>query len=91
MTFNYAILPSRVKAAFIDSLILVASMYALSELLALFESVPDFVRMMAFVVIFIVYDPFFASTFGGTIGHSYSKITVRKESDMKKIFHFMWQ
>lgn len=88
MTVNYAILPSRIKAAVIDGVAVIAAMYAVSEILALFESVPTYMRIAAFIVIFVVYDPFFTSVFGGTIGHSYSKITVRKESDLKKHISF---
>lgn len=29
----------------------------------------------------LLYDPFFTSHYGGTIGHSFSKITVRKDID----------
>lgn len=81
MEENYAILPDRVKAAVIDGIILIAAMYATSEILNLFEKVPNYVRIVAAVFLFVLYDPIFTSQFGGTIGHSYSKINVKKDSD----------
>lgn len=78
---QYAMLPDRVKAAVIDSILLIAAMYGVSEILGLFENVPDYVKMVLAAMLFLLYDPFFTSRFGGTIGHSYSKIMVKKESD----------
>tara|TARA_R110002073_G_scaffold139232_2_gene289236 strand:+ start:13510 stop:13911 length:402 start_codon:yes stop_codon:yes gene_type:complete len=88
MKEEYAILPERIKAAFIDAIILIAAMYAISEIFNLFTHVPNAVRMVAFVLVFIVYDPFFTSRFGGTIGHSYSNITVKKDTDSTQNISF---
>ena len=88
MTANYALLPSRIKAAVIDGLVVIAAMYAVSEILALFENVPTYVRISAFIMIFVLYDPFFTSMYGGTIGHSYSKITVRRDADLTSYIPF---
>jgi len=84
MTRTYAILPFRVKAAVIDSIILIAAMYAVSEFFALFEEVPTYMRIMASVLIFILYDPIFTSIYGGTIGHSFAGIEVKRENDPSK-------
>lgn len=81
MKENYAILPDRVKATVIDGIVLIAAMYATSEILDLFENVPTYVRIVAAIFIFILYDPILTSKYGGTIGHSYSKINVKKDSD----------
>jgi len=80
----YAILPDRVKAAVIDSLILVALSYGISEIFSLFETIPQSIRIISFVLIFILYDPLFTSFYGGTIGHSYSGIMVKSEKFPKK-------
>ncbi len=88
MERNYAILPDRIKAVFIDAIVIVAGMYAISEIFGLFESVPNIVRIIAAVFIFILYDPFFTSKYGGTIGHSYSKICVKRDSDTTKNISF---
>ncbi|MCL6267925.1 RDD family protein [Flagellimonas myxillae] len=81
---DYAILPNRIKAVVIDAIILICAMYLISELFASFEHVPNYARIVAFVLIAILYDPIFTSAFGGTIGHSYGGITVRRESDPGK-------
>ncbi len=88
METQYAILPYRVKAAFIDSLILVAMMYGASEIFSLFESIPNYIRIIVSVFIFILYDPILTSVYGGTIGHSYSGISVKRDNDIDKNLTF---
>ncbi len=88
MEENYAILPDRIKAAIIDGIVLIAAIYAISEILNIFENVPGFIRIFAAIIVFLLYDPFFTSKYGGTIGHSYSKISVKKDSDTKKNISF---
>lgn len=88
MNTNYVSIFPRVQAAFIDSLVIVGLMYASSEILALFESVPNFVRIILAVFIFLLYEPLFVSLFGQTIGHSKIKIIVRKDSNRKKYISF---
>ena len=88
MEYTYAMLPDRVKAPVVDSVILIAGMYATSEVLALFDEVPNGVRVIAFVLLFVVYDPLFTSAFGATIGHSFSNIMVRKESNPHQNINF---
>ncbi|GAB5473945.1 MAG: hypothetical protein Mars2KO_20440 [Maribacter sp.] len=85
---NYAQLPDRVKAAVIDSILLIAAVYLISEIFAQFETVPQFVRITAFVLIFICYDPIFTSVYGGTIGHSYAGISVKKDRNRNKNISF---
>lgn len=88
MEKNYALLPDRIKAAFIDSIVLIAAMYGASEILNLFDNVPNSVKIIIALVLFVLYDPFFTSYFGGTIGHSYSNIYVAKDSDSTKKISF---
>ena len=85
---TYANLPQRIKAAFIDSVVLVAVMYAASEILALFEGVPNGIRVAIAVFVFVLYEPLLVSIYGETIGHFYSKISVKKadEPDQKISF-----
>ena len=80
MNKNYAFLPERIKAAVIDGILLIVAMYAVSEILSLFENVPNYVRISIAVLLFLLYDPIFTSQFGGTIGHSYNKIMVKKDA-----------
>jgi uncharacterized RDD family membrane protein YckC len=88
MKTQYAILPYRVKAAFIDSLILVTMMYVASEVFSLFESIPNYIRIIVSAFIFFLYDPIFTSAYGGTIGHSYSGISVKRDNDNDKNITF---
>ncbi|WP_299322338.1 RDD family protein [uncultured Maribacter sp.] len=80
MTKEYALLPDRIKAAVIDGILLIVAMYAVSEILSLFENVPNYVRISIAILLFLLYDPIFTSQFDGTIGHSYSKIMVKKDA-----------
>jgi uncharacterized RDD family membrane protein YckC len=88
MEKTYAILPYRIKAAFIDSVVMIALMYGISELFGLFEQVPDIARAIAAIFIFLLYDPLFTSIYGGTIGHSFSGIEVKQQEDITKNISF---
>lgn len=88
MEIKYAVLLSRVKAATIDSIIIVGFMFLISEILSAIETVPNYVRITLFVFIFILYDPIFTSIYGGTIGHSKAGITVRNENNPEKKISF---
>ncbi|MEO9511211.1 MAG: RDD family protein [Flavobacteriaceae bacterium] len=88
MSINYAILPSRIKALIIDQIIVIAAMYGVSELFSAFEDISDNLRIAAFFFIFIAYEPLFISLLGGTIGHTYSNIAVKRERDLDKNISF---
>lgn len=88
MQKKYALLPDRVKAAVIDGIVIVAAMYLTSEIFSLFEHVPNYVRISAAVLLSILYDPIFTSSFGGTIGHSKSNIEIKRDSDHTKNISF---
>ncbi|MEZ4817578.1 MAG: RDD family protein [Flavobacteriaceae bacterium] len=84
MKKEYARLFDRVKATFIDAIVLIAMMYAATEIFSLFDIIPNYVRIIVSVFIFILYDPLFTTFYGGTIGHSYSGIGVRRDDDSDK-------
>lgn len=88
MEKTYAILQYRIKAAVIDGVIMIAFMYGISELFGLFEQVHNVARAVAAIFIFLLYDPLFTSIYGGTIGHSFSKIEVKREEDTTKNISF---
>jgi len=88
MDKEYASVLNRVKAALIDSIVLVAMMFLFSEILSFFEGAPSFVRMIIFIFIFVLYDPIFTSAFGATIGHQRIGITVRNEENHEKNLGF---
>ena len=85
---NYANLPSRVKAALIDGVLIILVMYATSEILSQYEDVPSWIRVVAFLFIFVLYEPIFVSAFGQTLGHSNVGLHVKRESDTTKNINF---
>lgn len=88
MEEKYASLIDRIKATFIDSLVIVGMLFAATEILTFFENVPDLVKMFLFVFIFFLYEPIFVSLYGNSIGHSYMGLCVRKEKDRAKKISF---
>lgn len=74
----------RIKAVVIDGIIIIVFMFIATSIFSLFEKVPDNARIIAFVFIFILYDPLLTSIFGGTLGHFIIGIRVKQESDETK-------
>lgn len=83
-TQKYPGVSTRVKAVMTDSIILIVFMIGASHLFELFNHVPDFARVTAFVFIFLLYDPLFTSIFGGTFGHMIFGIRVKRDSNKDK-------
>jgi len=81
---NYPGVFDRVKAIVTDGLVIVVFMFVASYAFSLFETVPDNARIIAFVFIFLLYDPLFTSIFGGTIGHMILGIRVKRASNEEK-------
>lgn len=79
----------RLKAAMIDGVILIIFMFLVGGLFSNFENIPNLFRIIAFVFIFLLYDPIFTSFFGGTIGHMILRIRVKREGDTKKNIPFL--
>jgi uncharacterized RDD family membrane protein YckC len=71
----------RVKAIVTDSVVMILFIMAITYAFSLFDNVPDNAKIIAFVFVFILYDPIFTSIFGGTIGHMLIGIRVKRESD----------
>lgn len=87
---KYPHVSDRVKAAFIDSVVMIIFMIIFTSIFRSMDQVPDWARISAFVFIFGLYDPIFTSSFGGTIGHMVFQIRVKREKDETKniIFPF---
>ncbi len=64
-------------------------MVGFTHLFGIFETVPDYIRLLAFVLIFILYDPLLTSIFGGTVGHMLLGIRVKRESDTQMNIPFL--
>ena len=88
MKIEFASIFPRLKAAFIDAVVMVALMYGATEILSLFDVVPNYIRILIAVFIFVLYEPIFVSLFGQTVGHSSVNLIVRQEEDTKKNISF---
>lgn len=84
----YAGLFDRVKAIIIDSIVLIIFMIIVTDVFSLFQDLSDNVRILAFVFIFLLYDPLCVSIFGGTIGHILIGISVKRENNSNKNIPF---
>ena len=84
MENKYAQLFSRVKAAFVDSVVLVILMYSATWIFNMVEDVPNYVRTSIFILLFLLYEPFLISFFGTTVGHFFNDIVVKRENNEEK-------
>lgn len=75
----------RAKAAIIDVIIMIVMMLAVSDIFSNMENVPNYYKMIAFVGIYLLYDPLFISLKGATIGHQICKIKVQRLDNGKNI------
>ena len=80
---------ARVKAVMVDGILLLIFLVIASSIFSQLNDVPDYVRMLVFVLIFVLYDPILTSSTGGTIGHHIIGIRVRKVSDEKNNINFL--
>ena len=84
----YAGVAIRIKAVFVDVMVMFIMMIIITYFLSSFEQVSDYTRGFAFVFIFFLYDPTCTSIFGGTIGHLAVGIRVKRENDENKNIMF---
>ncbi|MFH6944940.1 RDD family protein [Flavobacterium sp. FlaQc-50] len=82
MNEKYPFLLERIQSILIDSVLIVACMIIFSDILSNFKNVPDWLRAVLLIALFL-YEPI-ATTFGGTIGNNIKSIRVRKNSDNTK-------
>lgn len=75
---EYPSLLTRVKALIIDTIVMVMMLYTISEFFSKLDHIPTFVRVLAFLFVFFLYDPWLTSARGGTIGHKFMKLKVTK-------------
>lgn len=81
MEEKYPLLIERIQSTFIDTIFIFILMFAFASMLDKFGNVPDWVRIVMFVCLFIAYEPL-CITFGFTLGHYLKGIRVRKDSDL---------
>jgi len=80
MEEKYPSILDRIKSTLIDTIILIACMLLFTDILEMFDNVPNWVRMILFISL-LMYEPI-CIAFGGTFGNLKMKIRVRKNSDM---------
>ena len=76
-------LSDRIQSTFIDTILIIILMFVFANILDKFDNVPDWVRIIMFTGIFIVYEPL-CMTLGSTLGNYLKGIRVRSSSDSTK-------
>lgn len=84
MEDTYARLFTRVKAAAIDGIVIIFLMYSATEVLNLFEEIPDYIRISIFAFLFLFYEPILVSLYGATVGHFFSDIVVKRDHNEQR-------
>ncbi len=83
-SFVYGTLGSRVKALFVDSIVIALFGVLTSTLLRDLQDIPDYYRAVPFIFIFLFYDPIFTNVLGGTLGHLTMGLRVKNAKDHAK-------
>jgi len=86
---SYPGLLDRVKALFIDSIVVILAVTTITDIFSYFDTIPVYSRVIAFVCIFILYDPLLISLFGATVGHKMSRISVKREQNDTRNLSFI--
>jgi uncharacterized RDD family membrane protein YckC len=81
---KYGTLINRVKAITIDALVITGFCLIAVAIFSQFEYVSDPIRMIVFILIFLLYDPLFTSIFGATIGHLIIGLKIRRAKDITR-------
>jgi uncharacterized RDD family membrane protein YckC len=84
----YPGITERIKAALIDSVVIVVFILLISSVFSLFNDLPTQIRIITFVFIFLLYDPIFTSFLGGTLGHLFMGIRVKRDNNQEKNINF---
>jgi uncharacterized RDD family membrane protein YckC len=83
MEEKYPSLVERLQSTFIDTIIIIILMIVFSNVLDGFNNVPEWVRILLFVFLFVIYEPLFM-TFGCTVGNYIKGIRVRKHEHIEQ-------
>ena len=87
METEYPSLTDRIQSLFIDTIVLIIAVVIFSQLLDKFENVPDWLRAVIFVIVFIAYEPV-CLTVGCTLGNYVKGIRVKQFQDNTKRINF---
>jgi len=77
IALRYPTIAKRVQSIFVDLLFIVILMFAAAKIIDLFGDAPDWVRIVLFLGLWGVYEPF-CTAYACTIGNYLLKIRVRK-------------
>lgn len=83
---RYPELGTRYRSIFIDTVVIVVMMWLATMLFSAWTTAPDGARMVAFILIWGVYEPA-CNTFACTLGNYIMKIRVRKAGDETRRIH----
>jgi uncharacterized RDD family membrane protein YckC len=86
-TEQYPLLGDRIQSTFIDTVLIILSMFLFANILDQFNNPPDWVRIVMFVSIWIVYDPL-CTSMGCTLGNYIKKLRVRQFENTAKRINF---
>jgi uncharacterized RDD family membrane protein YckC len=81
---TFPTLVARIKALFIDILIMLAIFTAASLLIDSIGDVPGFARGFVLIFMLYLYDPLMTSLTGGTLGHKLMKLKVKRYNDPER-------
>jgi len=87
MPEKYPELGDRIQSTFIDTVLIIILMFVFANFLDKFDKVPDWVRILMFVGLFIIYEPMCMAC-GSTLGNYFKGIRVRRNSDTTKRINF---
>jgi len=87
MQQEYPSLVARMQSTFIDLLFVIALMFAFSAILDHYANVPDWIPVLLFIGIWVVYEPL-CTSMGATLGNYFKGIRVRQEQDPTKRINF---
>jgi uncharacterized RDD family membrane protein YckC len=85
--FDRSLLPSlvvRIKALFIDLVILLLVFTMVSIVVDAVGSVPSIIKGIIAVFMFYLYDPIFTAFYGGTIGHKIMRLKIKRFQEPDK-------
>jgi uncharacterized RDD family membrane protein YckC len=74
---EYPLLGDRVQSTFIDTILIILLMFVFASILDKYENVPDWIRIVLFVCLWVIYEPL-CTTFGATLGNYIKRIRVRQ-------------
>ncbi|TKC05415.1 RDD family protein [Pedobacter polaris] len=83
MEEKYPSLVTRLQSTLIDTILIIVLMLIFSNVLDRFPNVPDWLRIILFALVFIIYEPV-CTCLGSTLGNYVKGIRVRRNEDTSK-------